>query len=337
MLRIGVVGAGYWGPNLIRNFTQHPECEVTRVADLSVQRLEHIQGLFPHIQTTEDYRSLIAADDVDAICVCTPVRWHYPMAKEALLAGKHVLVEKPMTDSVESAQDLCSIAAERGLVLMVDHTFEYTVAVNEIRRMVNEGVLGNLYYVSMSRLNLGLLQKDINVVWDLAPHDISILNYVLGKTPTTVSAQGRANIVSDIEDVAMLTLEYEGGPMAYIQVSWLDPSKVRKATFVGSQKMLEYDDMESLEKIRIFDKGVDGPKHYDTFGDFQFSYRYGDIHTPYLESREPLQDECRHFVECVQDGTEVRSGGSDGLAVVKVLEAAQVSIKDGGSRQTIPS
>ncbi len=335
MLGIGVIGAGYWGPNLIRNFTQHPDCQVTRVADLSVDRLDHIRELYPHIQTTKDYQDVIAAEDVDAICVCTPVRWHHPMAREALLADKHVLVEKPMTDSIESAQDLCAISEEKGLVLMVDHTFEYTVAVNEIRRLVAEGVLGDLYYVSMSRLNLGLFQKDINVVWDLAPHDISILNYVLGSSPVMVSAQGRANIVGGIEDVAMLTLEYEEGPIAYVQVSWLDPSKVRKATFVGSQKLLEYDDMEPLEKIRIFDKGVDGPKHYDTFGEFQFSYRYGDIHTPYLESREPLQDECRHFVDCVQGAGVVRSGGSDGLAVVKVLEAAQVSIKSGGSQQAI--
>jgi len=335
VLGIGVIGAGYWGPNLIRNFTQHPDCQVTRVADLSVDRLDHIRELYPHIQTTKDYQDVIAAEDVDAICVCTPVRWHHPMAREALLADKHVLVEKPMTDSIESAQDLCAISAEKGLVLMVDHTFEYTVAVNEIRRLVAEGVLGDLYYVSMSRLNLGLFQKDINVVWDLAPHDISILNYVLGSSPVMASAQGRANIVGGIEDVAMLTLEYEEGPIAYVQVSWLDPSKVRKATFVGSQKMLEYDDMEPLEKIRIFDKGVDGPKHYDTFGEFQFSYRYGDIHTPYLESREPLQDECRHFVDCVQGAGVVRSGGSDGLAVVKVLEAAQVSIKSGGSQQAI--
>ncbi len=335
MFRIGVIGAGYWGPNLIRNFTQHPDCVVTRVADLNTERLDHMRGLYPDVQTTDDYRQVTEAEDVDAVCVCTPVRWHHPMAREALLAGKHVLVEKPMTDSVASSQELCAIAADRNLILMVDHTFEYTVAVNEIQRLVDAGDLGKLYYVSMSRLNLGLFQKDINVVWDLAPHDISILNYVLGSAPVSVSAQGTSNILSGIEDVAMLTLEYADGPMAFIQVSWLDPSKVRKATFVGSKKMLEYNDMEPLEKIRIFDKGVDGPKHYDTFGDFQFSYRYGDIHTPYLESREPLQEECRHFVDCMQGKCEVRSGGADGLAVVQVLEAAQISIKDGGSRQAI--
>ena len=308
-VRIGVIGVGYWGPNLIRNFHQFVDSEVVQVCDLNQDRLTHIKNLYPSVRTTEDFKSITRSSDVDAVCVATPVRWHYEMAKDALLNHKHVIVEKPMTASVESARELVNLARERNRVLMVDHTFEYAPAVNKIREIVTQGELGDIYYVSMSRLNLGLFQQDINVIWDLAPHDISILNYVLGIHPEAVSAHGNGNILSNIEDVAMVTIFFPENLMAFLHVSWLDPCKMRRATFVGSRKMLVYDDVEPLEKIKIYDKGVEGPKYYDTFGEFQFSYRYGDINTPYLESHEPLNLECRHFLDCILKGETSRSGG----------------------------
>jgi len=329
--RIAVIGAGYWGPNLIRNFNQLPDAEVLWVCDLDPKRLEHVRSLFPHVQTTQDWRSCLAAE-VDAVCVATPVPLHHEMAAAALEAGKHVFVEKPLTASVKKAEHLVKLAKEQDRVLLVDHTFVYSPAVNHVRDIVRSGDLGDIYYISMSRLNLGLFQKDINVMWDLAPHDLSILMYVLDASPETVSAQGNANILPSIEDVAMITLSFPGNVTAYVHVSWLDPSKVRKSTFVGSKKMLVYDDVEPLEKIKIYDKGVDGPARYDTFGEFQFSYRYGDIYTPFLASTEPLQVECRHFLDCIEGTAKPRSGGDEGLEVVKILEAAGQSLQEGGGK-----
>ncbi|MDA0745856.1 MAG: Gfo/Idh/MocA family oxidoreductase [bacterium] len=334
-VRVAVIGAGYWGPNLIRNFNQSKEAEVTLVCDVDRRRLDHIQSLYPRVQVAEDYKEATRGAEVDAVCVATPVRWHHEMAKDALLHDKHVMVEKPLTADVKQAQELVQLSEDRGRVLLVDHTFEYTPAVNKIKEMITAGELGDIYYVSMSRLNLGLFQKDINVIWDLAPHDVSILNYVLGMQPEAVSANGNANILPEIEDVAMVTLYFPGNLIAYIHISWLDPRKTRLATFVGSRKMLVYDDVEQLEKIKIYDKGVDGPKPYDSFGEFQFSYRYGDIYTPYLENQEPLSLECRHFLDCILRGDRPRSGGEDGLQVVQVLEAAQRSLKNNGSREKI--
>jgi len=333
-VKIAVIGAGYWGPNLIRNFSHLSESEVTMVCDLDQDRLDHVSSLFPDIITTRDWQDVIKSD-VDAVCVSTPLTWHFEMASSVLKAGKHVLVEKPLTPSVGEAQELIALAGERDLILLVDHTFVYSPAVNHVRDIVANGDLGDVFYVSMSRLNLGLLQKDINVIWDLAPHDISILNYVLDAQPEAVSAQGNSNILPGIEDVAMLTLHFPNNVIAFVHVSWLDPSKVRKSIFVGSKKMVIYDDIEPLEKIKIYDKGVDGPARYDTFGDFQFSYRYGDIYTPFLANAEPLQVECRHFLECILRNEFPRSGGVQGLEVVRVLEAASESLKDGGSKVKI--
>ncbi|MBB27884.1 MAG: oxidoreductase [Gemmatimonadetes bacterium] len=334
-VRVAVIGAGYWGPNLIRNFSQLKDVEVSLVCDVDRSRLDHIRDLYPHVSVSDNYQEATRGTDVDAICVATPVRWHYEMAKDALLHDKHVMVEKPLTSDVGQAEELVQLAESRGRVLLVDHTFEYTPAVNKIREMIVNGDLGEIYYVSMSRLNLGLFQKDINVIWDLAPHDISILNFTLGHSPEAVSANGNANILPDIEDVAMLTLYYPGNLIAYIQVSWLDPRKTRQATFVGNRKMLVYDDVEPLEKLKVYDKGVEGPKHYDTFGEFQLSYRYGDIYTPFLDSHEPLTMGCKHFLDCILRDALPKSGGPEGLSVVRVLEGAQRSLKKGGAKEAI--
>ncbi|MDD3642367.1 MAG: Gfo/Idh/MocA family oxidoreductase [Candidatus Krumholzibacteria bacterium] len=334
MLTVGVIGCGYWGPNLIRNFINLKDARVKICSDISEKRLAHMKHLYPSLLTTTDYRQVVGDADVDAIIIATPVSTHFQIALESLEAGKHVFCEKPLTDSVEDGVRLIDLADDRGLVLMVGHTFVYTAAVNKIKDLINGGELGEIYYLSTSRVNLGLFQEDINVVWDLAPHDVSIMNYILGSRPEAVSAVGHSYIQPGIEDVAFVTLRYPGSILANLHVSWLNPNKIRSTTVVGSRKMLVYDDISSLEKIRIYDKGVDVVPHYDTFGEFQLSYRYGDIHIPKLDDAEPLKLECQHFLDCV-GGVSSRSSGRHGLEVLLVLEAIDRSMRDGGSRITI--
>ena len=329
-IRVGVIGAGYWGPNLVRNFNQLPDSEVSPVCDLDKGRLEYIQRLYPHVQVATDYRKAVESSTLDAVCIATPVMSHHRIATEALKAGKHVLIEKPMTANLQEAQELVDLAYDLNRVLMVDHTFAFAPAVKKIRDLVQNDELGQIYYISMSRLNLGLFQRDINVIWDLAPHDISILSHVLGVYPTAVAAHGTCNILANIEDVAMVNLYFPGNVVAFLHLSWLDPAKQRRATFVGSRKMLVYDDVEPLEKIKIHDKGVEDLPHYDTFGEFQLSYRYGDISAPYVENQEPLTIECRHFLDCIIQGTEPISSGKEGLRVVKIIEACQSSLRQQG-------
>ncbi|MCJ7759653.1 Gfo/Idh/MocA family oxidoreductase, partial [Candidatus Bathyarchaeota archaeon] len=254
-----------------------------------------------------------------------------PLAKEFLRRGKHVLIEKPMTHSYETALELVKLAQAEDCILMVDHTFEYAAAVNKIKTIVDQGDLGEILYVSSTRVNLGLFQPDINVVWDLAPHDISIILHVLARVPLSVNCQGKAHFKSDIEDVAQTSLNFENGVIAFIHNSWLDPNKIRRTTFVGSKKMLVYDDIETQEKIKIYDKGVDVPPHYDTFADFNFSYRYGDIHSPRIEDYEPLRKECDHFLQCIKGEQYPQTDGHNGMRVVSILEAATKSLRLSGT------
>ncbi len=330
MITMAIIGCGYWGPNLIRNYSQLPGCRVVMCCDLDKKKLDRVQRLNPGIQTTIDLNDVFNNPEIDAVCIATPVSTHYPLAKQALLADKHVFVEKPLCHSSQACLDLIDLAQKHRKILMVGHTFEYTAAVNKIKDIINAGELGEVLYVSSIRLNLGLFQRDINVVWDLAPHDISIITYILGEACISVNCQGKGHYRTDIEDVATITLNYKNGAIAFIHSSWLDPNKVRKTTIVGSKKMLVYDDTESQEKIKIYDKGVDAPPLYDTFGEFPFSYRYGDIHIPRLEDYEPLREECGHFLKSIETGMNPRSCGYSGLNVVSVLEAASESLKDGG-------
>lgn len=330
MATVGVIGCGYWGPNLIRNFNQIPEVKIKYACDLDGKRLQHIQSLYSEIQVTKDYREILKDNSVDAVCIATPVHTHFPLAKDALLSGKHVLIEKPLTACVKEAEELIELSERNKKVLMVDHTFEFTVAVNKIKEIIERNELGNIFYINSDRLSLGLFQKDINVVWDLAPHDISIMIYVLRMNPISVSAQGQSHILKGIEDVSMVKVQFPQNIIAFLRLSWLDPCKVRKMTIVGSQKMLVYDDVEQIEKIKIYNKRVDVPKYYDTFGDFHFSYKYGDIHIPFLTDIEPLKMVCAHFYESFSSGNQPRTHGGVGLKVVKVLEAAQQSIKQNG-------
>ena len=334
-MTIGVVGCGYWGPNLIRNFINLSETEVKTCSDLDESRLDHMKQLYPSLLTTANFREIIEDPDIDAIVIATPVSSHHPIAREALEAGKHVFVEKPLARTVKEGLDLVRFADEKKRVLMVGHTFVYTAAVNKIKELIKSGELGEIYYISTSRVNLGLFQEDINVIWDLAPHDVSIMNYVLDSRPLSVSAVGRSYIRPDIQDVSFLTMLYPDHVLANIQVSWLNPNKIRKTTVVGSKKMLVYDDISSLEKIRIYDKGVTVQPHYDTFGEFQLSYRYGDISIPKLDDAEPLKIECKHFYDCITDGIQPRSGGVHGLDVLLALEAADRSMKESGRQVEI--
>jgi predicted dehydrogenase len=334
LIKVGIVGCGYWGPNLIRNFVENPSSEVVMVADLKEERLAHIKTSYPQIMTTRNYQDLFS-QDLDAVVIATPPATHYALAKEFLEHGLNVLVEKPITINSKHAEKLIEISQKKDLILMVGHTFEYNVAVHALKNLIDSGELGQVYYVDTARLNLGLYQRDLNVLWDLAPHDISILLYILGRTPISVGAHGMPFVYEGIQDVVYMTMVFPDNILAHIHVSWLDPSKVRLITVVGSKKMVVYDDVESQEKIKIYDKGVEKPPYTTTFGDFQCSYRYGDVTIPHIRFVEPLQKECQHFLDCIINHSEPQSNGQDGLKIVKILEAAQRSLNDNGRDQEV--
>ncbi len=332
-LQVGVVGCGYWGPKLMRNFYELPGSDLRLVCDLRPERLEHVQSLYG-VQVTRSYQELLDSD-VAAVAIATPVSTHYDLARAALEAGKDILVEKPLTANSQQAQELIDLAERNGRIIMVGHTYEYNPAVEYLRNLIVRGDLGTIYYVSATRVNLGIFQKDINVLWDLAPHDISILIYILGKLPATVSARGRAYVQRGIHDVAYVNLDFPDSVMADVRVSWLDPCKIRRITVVGSRKMVVYDDVEPVEKIKIYDKGVEVPPYSDTLEEFHLSYRYGDITTPAISTEEPLRLECMHFLDCVRTRCQPRSDGHSGLRVVSILEAADHSLHNGGMREEI--
>jgi predicted dehydrogenase len=334
LIKVGVIGCGYWGPNLIRNFVEIPNSDVVVVADLKEERLSNIVARYPKIMVTKNYKDLFG-QGLDAVVIATPPVTHYPLAKEALEHGLHVLVEKPITINSQYAEELIQLAAVKDLVLMVGHTFEYNSAVHTLKQLIDSGELGQIYYVDTARLNLGLFQCDLNVLWDLAPHDISILLYILGQHPISVSAHGMPCVFEGIHDVVYIDMIFPDNILAHIHVSWLDPCKVRRTTVVGSKKMVVYNDVENSEKIKIYDKGVDKPPYTHTYADFQFSYRYGDVLIPNIKFSEPLRQECQHFIECIQNHSEPQSCGREGLEVVKVLEAAQASLNKNGSYQEV--
>ncbi len=335
MLNVAVAGCGYWGPNLIRNFYSLSDCKVGMVCDIDEKRLAHMKSLYTNVKTTTNYDDLVDNKDIDAICIATPVRFHFEMARKSLQADKHTFIEKPMALSVKECEELIVLAEKRGLTLMIGHTFIYSSPVRKIKEIIRNGDLGEIMYIGSRRLNLGLYQKDINVTWDLAPHEISIILYVLEEVPTYVNCQGKAHITKDIEDITTMTIDFNNGGFATIQSSWLDPNKVRETKFVGTKRMLVYDDLEPNEKIKIYDKRVDAPPHYDTFAEFQYSYHYGDIYSPYLNQVEPLKVECKHFLDCIKSGSKPDSCGKEGLKVVQVLEASSKSLSNGGGKVKI--
>ncbi len=329
-LRFGLIGYGYWGPLLLRNLARQDNSSVALLADVTEPRLAEAQRNNPGLRVTSRVDDMFEESDIDAIVIATPLSTHFELAQQALLSGKHVLVEKPLTDSSAQARELIALAERQGRILMVGHTYEYSPEVERLRQIVQNGDLGKIFYINSSRLNLGIFRKDADVIWDLAPHDVSMINFVLDKRPVAVSARGSTCVHKDLIDVAYIDLRYPGGDEAHVHVSWLNPNKERRFTIVGDRRMAVYDDTAGNEKIKIFDRGVDRPNYSTTFGEFQLSYRYGEIVIPFVAGAEPLAVECQHFAQAVRSGQKPRSHGEVGLNVVKALEAAHESIDKGG-------
>lgn len=319
-LRFGVIGWGYWGPKIARNLDSLPHASVTMIADLDVGHLAAVVINQPSIQTTTQINEVFCSD-VDGVVIATPVRMHYQLAKEALLHGKHVLVEKPLTTSVAEAEELVALAEKQQRVLMVGHTFEYSPAVNELRSLIQNGELGKIYCIETERLNLGLFRNDINVIWDLAPHDVSILLYLLGKKPKRMKVQAHAHLQPQIHDIAHLDLEFADGMTAHIHVSWLHPCKIRRLTVIGDARMAVYDDTNPAEMLKVYNKGA------DVYADPVVSYRHGAITIPHIDWVEPLRLECEDFAKSIRLGTLPRANGVVGLEVVRVLAAIQETLE----------
>lgn len=335
VLTAGVVGLGYWGPNLARNLNQLPGCRLGALCDLEPERLDKMRQLYPDANCYQSFNQMLEEANLDAVVVATPVHQHFPLGKAALLAGKHVLIEKPLASSAAECRELIELADRRGLTLMVGHIFVYSAAVQMIKGIIASGELGEIRYINSQRLSLGLFQHDINVVWDLAPHDLSMILHLLGSSPSAVNCQGHANITPGIEDVANVSLSFDCGRFATVQSSWLEPRKVRQMTIVGTHQMIVYDDVEPLEKIRIYDTRIERPPHYNSFGEFQYAYHYGDSYIPRLEQVEPLRQMSLHFMDCIRTGQTPRSCGKRGLEVVRILEACSKSLKSNGKRVPI--
>lgn len=329
MVNVGIIGYGYWGTNLVRNFFAANNCCVKAVADPRYERLQQLAKTFPQITGVQDAAEIIYDTSIDAVVIATPVSTHYTLAKKALLEGKHVLIEKPMTSSVQEAEELINLAEQKNLLLMVDHTFLYTGAVEKIKQLVEGRELGNIKYVDSTRINLGLFQSDINVLWDLAPHDIAILNFIINERPYSVNATGISHTNNTIENIAYLTINYNSGFIAHFNCSWTSPVKIRMMLVGGDEKMILYNDLEQTEKIKVYDTGY---KHttYEEKKGILVDYRTGDIHVPKLNTAEALLGMANDFVTCIKENQQPRSSSRIGLDVIKILEASDQSIKGNG-------
>jgi predicted dehydrogenase len=330
---VAVVGLGYWGPNIVRNLNELEGADPVVVCDLRPDALAAIRRRYPAVRTTTDFADVLADPRVDAVAIVTPVSTHYALAARALAAGKHVFVEKPLAASAAEARALVELAEREGLVLLPGHTFLYSPPVQMIRKLIASGELGEIYFISTSRVNLGLHQSDVSVAWDLGPHDFSILRYWLDETPAHASALSRGCIIPTIPDVAFVNLEFPSGTVAHVELSWLAPSKLRRTTVVGSRKMIVYDDT-SPEPVRVFDSGAELPNP-ETFGEYTLTYRTGDIVSPRLEVAEPLLREMDDFVRAIRDGTEPLSSATLGLEVVRIIEAVDASLDAHGARVSV--
>lgn len=329
MLRIGIIGYGYWGPNLVRNFSGQEQCRVVAVVDGRPERLQLLNKTYPNIEGRSKAEEIIADPAIDAVVIATPVFSHYPLAKAALQNGKHVLIEKPMTASVREAEELIQIAAQKKLTLMVDHTFLYTGAVQKIKELVQGQAIGKLRYLDSTRINLGLFQPDINVLWDLAPHDISILRFLIAEKPKSVNATGISHTRNGIENIAYMTVNYQNDFIAHFNCSWTSPVKIRQTLIGGDEKMIVYNDLDPVEKVRIYDTGYSHKTEDDNFN-IRVDYRTGDISIPKLPSKEALQGVAADFIGSILQSREPVSNAQLGLDVVKILEASQESIRNNG-------
>jgi predicted dehydrogenase len=332
-IRVAAVGCGYWGPNVIRNLDTVAGFELSYICDSDADRLRPVAARYPAARATTEVSDIFEDPSIDAVYLATPVSTHYELVRQALNSQKHVLVEKPLATTVDQAEDLARLAAARGLTLMVGHTFVFSPPVRKVKELLDAGLIGPIYYVETTRVNLGLFQKDVSVLWDLGPHDVSILIYWLGEVPVQVSARGRSYVGEALEDVAFLTLEFPSGILAQMQISWLAPSKLRRTSVVGRQRMIVYDDVEPVEKVKMYDRGVD--RQPASFGEFQLTYRSGDILSPRLDTTEPLYIECAHFLECIQTGREPDTSPRTGVEVVRVIQAAERSLRNGGAPQAV--
>jgi predicted dehydrogenase len=329
-VKAALLGYGYWGPNLARNLHQRLGTDWVACVDLDASRRDAMAKRYPWVRALASVEQVLSDPTVDAVVVATPARTHAGLAADALRAGKHVLVEKPLALSTADAVALTRQAEHAGLVLMVGHTFEYNPAVTKMRALLDSGELGDLWYLHAQRVNLGRIQNDINALWSIGPHDVSIANYLVGAAPRWVSARGARYLHTELEDVVFATLGYDGGVLAHLHASWLDPSKVRRTTVVGSRRMVLFDDLDSEAKLRVYDKGADPVQ--GGYGEYQFRLRAGDIHVPRTDMTEPLALELDHFLECCASGARPRSDGWSGVRVVAALEAAQHSLDKGGQQ-----
>jgi predicted dehydrogenase len=326
VIRVGVIGYGYWGPNIVRNFDAAEGCKVTAICDINQDVLKKVKKTYPNIRIMPDCNDLLSSADVDTVAVVTPVFTHYELVRKALMQGKHVFVEKPFTYTAAQAEELIELAARRNLKIMVDHTFLFTGAVRKIKQLIDDGTLGSLYYFDSVRVNLGLFQHDVNVVWDLAPHDLAILGYLISEKPTAVIATGEAHFNNGLQDLAYVTIYFPNNIIAHVSVNWLSPVKIRRTMIGGQKKMLVWNDLEPDDKIKVYDKGVEVTTREGVY-DLLVSYRSGDMWAPKLGQIEALKLEIDHFVDCVVNNKQNLNDGVSGLQVVRILEAADKSLK----------
>ncbi len=334
MINIGVIGCGHWGPNFVRNFSEIKGVSVKYTCDLNSDRLSHIKKLYSYMTTTQDHLQILKDKDIDAVVIATPAHSHFKLAEESLLYNKHILIEKPIATNVENAKELISIAKRKKRILMVGHTFKFNPGINKLKSLIKTRQLGKIYYIYSRRTNLGPLRKDVNAMWDLTPHDISIISYLLDNQPMDVTARGKKFLEHDLEDVVFMTLNYPKNVFAHIHVSWLDPRKVREITIVGDKKMVVFDDLNMEHPVKVYDKSVVKKyfrQDYDSFEEFQMIIKNGITFTPKVQIREPLKVECQHFIECVKKNRVPITDGRDGLAVLKVMVALEKSLKKDGT------
>ncbi len=329
MINTAIVGIGYWGPNLVRNFISTKNMHINKVCDINESRLDFIKSRYPSLNIELDYSAILSDKNIDAVVLATPIETHYEMAKSALLSGKHVFVEKPLTMKSEEAQELKNLSESQNLILMVGHTFLYSPPVLKVSELIKNNELGNIKYIALTRINLGRIKHDTNVLWDLAPHDFSIILEWMGQLPQKIQVMGKAATFEGNVDVAFVNLFYEKDVLINIHMSWLSPVKVRQSYIIGDKKMIVYDDMHNSEKVKLYDMGVD-LKEPDTFGEWQLTYRSGDVIVPRLDAYEPLQKECQHFIDCIVKGSKPKSDADQGIKIVKMIEAAQESLISGG-------
>lgn len=332
MLKIGVIGYGYWGPNVLRNFISTKGVTVKAVCDMDEKALLQVKRTYPDMHITNDCNEILESREIDAVAIITPVSTHYDLAKKALLNGKHIFIEKPFTSSQKEAEELINIAEQKHLTIMVDHTFLFCGAVKKIKQLIDEKVIGDLYYFDSTRINLGLFQTDVNVVWDLAPHDLSIMQHIIGKDPVAIAATGISHFNDDIENVAYLTVYFPDNCIAHSNISWLSPVKIRTTLIGGNKKMIVWNDLVADEKVRVYDRGVENGDRVcrDTIKNMRTQYRIGDMWCPQVENIEALKAEAEYFVDCVEHKKRPINDGIAGLNVVRMIEASVQSLKNGG-------